>query len=274
MRVIANSICLVLFLFYGCNGKKNNDRQSVSKNQKTVETLSSDTEFTENVKSSCPSFDGYLPFGCDVLTELPDTIIIDLKKIDDPKDYYSKYLNTCLFYQQISKEPNTELPAINKIDNVKAGLYYPFNDSISPSLDSSRYKLPNFGPYECFYSYRNFILEGIVSYEKNKALSDWSEGTYVSDIGNLIFYDPLSKTAKAFLIYYSTNNSSEEAEGSDTYRRLFYIGKDKVLKVYGIIDTGVWSLVTIKLDYAVDVKDDGQIIVKNSSGKTTKTYER
>jgi hypothetical protein len=202
-----------------------------------------------------------LPFGCKILdahkfpvgwidmnSDLPDEY--NLKSDEKVFNNINKYFNN--LNDNIKKK--YLLPQINSIEIINVSdKSWRFDSTLVYKKDSFQYRLPDFGIYECYYSY-NFINE-IGFYKENKY------GKYCYEAGNLVLYNKKSKTAKLLNIYIKLSNG----EGTWWSNRYFYIKKNKEI----IISEGdlVEGLFTLENKYIITIQDNGEIKIEESKMK-------
>jgi len=113
-----------------------------------------------------------------------------------------------------------------------------------------KYRLPNFGPYECYYQYHADSLSSLI---KTK------DDTRYQGFGNLILIDTLTRNAKILNIYGSFEYGEE---GGGHYYRYFFIDKDKDIDIFaagGDEDSG-----SLKKVQMINIQNDGTIVFRNT----------
>jgi hypothetical protein len=188
-----------------------------------------------------------LPFGCDLLVKFKFPYEYKYEYDDTiNKDPISKAyvdLRNC-FRKLNNSKAILKLPKINQLEYIKVGDYedWKFDTKLLNSFDSSQYRLPNFGIYECYYSYnfRNYDNKG------HNAVRSFCE-----DAGNIIFYNPKNYNAKILNVYISLLG---DFEGLSRY---FYIHKNKEIQIFeGVSDE---SIIRMKKKYIISVLKNGEI---------------
>ncbi|WP_183575624.1 hypothetical protein HDF18_17125 [Mucilaginibacter sp. X5P1] len=112
-----------------------------------------------------------------------------------------------------------------------------------------KYRLPNFGPYECYYQYHTDSLASLVKAKYN---------TQYDGFGNLVLIDTLTGDAKILNIYSSFEYGEE---GGGHYYRYFFIDKEKNIDIFTAGgEEGSGSLKKVQV---INVQSDGTISFKN-----------
>jgi hypothetical protein len=113
------------------------------------------------------------------------------------------------FFFEINAHKIIKTPAIQNIEFIKCGDYieqsYTFDSTLQKSVDSCRYRLPNIGVYECYYSFRREIVN-----------------TYSCAYGNLLLVNSTTRNCNVINLYY------EGASDSHVVFRYFFINNDTI----------------------------------------------
>jgi hypothetical protein len=171
-----------------------------------------------------------------------------IEKASDKLDQFYYHLNAVksikpILIINIKFVPSKNAPLINK-------KYYNFKHGI-------KYRLPDFGPYQCYYHYLQF------SYPVKVLSTDHRE--YL-EIGSIVLYDPKTKTANVLNIFDSyTSDGADDFWGVNNY---FYIDSTKKITIYKSVGEETES--TMEKSQEITIQDDGKILVKNF--KTTSTF--
>lgn len=234
---------------------------------------------------SVPS-DGSLPFGNSYILNLPEFIKLNQKTYSDSSDAYYKYIHIREFYNRLTIKDTILKPSIKKIEQINLGFHYSFINSIPPLIEDFRYQLPNMGPYKCFYASQHFATGSVSLYGINNKENSAKNSRYdLIESTSLILYDQAAKKAKVINIHHSIRTLNAEGLSNQkfdidvyytpaSFERLFYIDTDKLIRIYDIKTDEETGDLSIKNDFIIRVSDSGEIIVKDSSGKIIKTYER
>jgi len=181
------------------------------------------------------------PFGCIELTKLSFPKIWDGVGDGTLKQPQGKEFNNIYeCFQRINSAKTIKLPDILKLEHLKIGknpsdiLHY--DTIVQSSFDSCRYRLPDVGIYNCYYSFR----------QARKQFGEY---------GNILFLDPKTKIGKTLNIYHETGGND------DVSLRYFYMDMG-VIKLYeGSCSADDCNLVEA---YSIAVKQDGKIIIKQN----------
>ena len=112
-----------------------------------------------------------------------------------------------------------------------------------------KYRLPNFGPYECYYQYHADSLASLI---KTK------DDTRYQGFGNLVLIDTLTRNAKILNIYSSFEYGEE---GGGHYCRYFFIDKEKNIDIFNVEEAE--DSQSIKKVQRIGVQSDGKISFRN-----------
>lgn len=195
-RIIA--ICLV-FITCSCSTS-------------VVESNSNDSDTITPIDTNNIPINSNFPFGSSELTKVKYPKHWD----SDPKHYGQlKYPEENVIHSirqcflNLNSQKVIETPVIKNIELIKLGDYleqsYTFDSTLQKSIDSCRYRLPNMGIYECYYSCR---LDTV-----NKILV-----TY----GNLLLLNPTTRSGKILNIYYDGSGDSHVVS------RYFFIDNETI----------------------------------------------
>ncbi|TZF83776.1 hypothetical protein FW774_09920 [Pedobacter sp. BS3] len=189
-----------------------------------------------------PPLTGDLPFGSDILanTKFPSKWDTSEEATDKDKQIDDLWLQAYHYYNVIDEKKVISKPNIKNVEYIRLNYPYNFIDSITNSIDSVRYQLPDFGPYKCYYAQLTYL----------KAI----EKPYCREAGNLILYNPETGHAKVINVFFST-----EGEIEAEYR-LFYIGKNRVIQIFYSKGGELESY--FKREFLIRVDDDGKVVIK------------
>jgi hypothetical protein len=150
------------------------------------------------------------------------------------------------YFDQLNKGKSIIPPPIEKFEKIN------INGENSFCVDSNskmifKYRLPDFGNYECFYAYGDFLNEHALS------KIDYSHQCF--DYGNLIFYNPANKVAKVVKVYYLFVTDQTYAN-----YRFFYIENKHTIKIYeSVASEGSCSL---EMKFVITVSADSLNVSK------------
>ena len=154
-------------------------------------------------------------------------------------DFYSKFADdkTTIGQPKIKKLTFLGLPF---------SWFQSFDDPIFYTYKNSKLRLPNFGPYECYYhtATGNYQINELGKND-SKEQSD-----KIDKVGSLIFVHPYSKEAKVLNVFV------EDSEELGWVRRYFFIKADGTILIYEIAggEGDAWFLIS----YAVSVSKSGE----------------
>ncbi|MCC7301141.1 MAG: hypothetical protein IT233_00720 [Bacteroidia bacterium] len=201
-------------------------------------TNSSKEDVVEEIDLNAIQINATLPFGCINLTKLkyPMEWTSDLKnygQLKNPEELDS--IGKCFYKINSSKVINS--PVVKKSELLLIGDFLEqshFLDTIlQNSIDSCRFRLPNIGIYECYYSFQRDVKIS-------------SFGSY----GNLLLLDPKTKTGKLLNIYF------EGSGDSNVMSRYFFIDKDTIIIYEGrCYDDGC----DLDEKYKINIAHDGSV---------------
>lgn len=210
-----------------------------SNNTNLAATTSKDY-LTEQNDTSIIQINGSFPFGCAELTKFkyPKRWEGDLENYGQLKKNNAQEfekIGACfdaINMSKIIKSPHTQSIELIEIgDNFKNA--FNLDTLMQISIDSCRYRLPNMGIYECYYSYSRY--------------------------GNLLLLDPKTNEGKLLNIY-----ANDLGGDSHTILRYFYIDKNTI-NIYEAYcyDDGCSIYETFK----IVVKKDGEIKINQLNKK-------
>jgi hypothetical protein len=173
--------------------------------------------------------------------DAPDDQKGPIDKVNDQVDKFYYHLNTVRSIKpipiiNIKFVHSKNAPLINK-------KYYNFKHGI-------KYRLPDIGPYQCYYHYLNF------SYPVNVLSIDQRQ--YL-EIGSLVLYDPKTKTANILNIF--DNYTSDGADDFWGVSNFFYIDSNKKITIYRSVSEETEN--TMGKSEEITITDDGKILVKD-----------
>lgn len=203
-----------------------------------------------------------LPFGSKLLIDvnLPSNWIqsTDEAGYAHPAIFESKMTKIVRSYDSIYESKSITLPQFSKTKFIN---FTSHNDSLFINdmknfkfLCEYKYRLPNFGPYECYYQSLKFTSAYNEMFDLGKRYTD----NYYIEYGNLVFYDTSSGLANILNIY--NTSTGNERFGSDY--KWFYIDKNKKIWLYrsgSDEGSGYFSL-----GETVTIKPDGKIVISKS----------
>ncbi len=189
---------------------------SCTDNNNNVSNTTIEGNIVEQVDSNLISINTTLPFGCENISKIK----YPKEWLNDPKHYGQiklpegkEYENLGLCYQQLNFVKTISSPKTEKLQIVKIGDFleqsFSLDTLLQKSIDSCRYRLPNIGIYECYYSFR---------YDAKPN----SFGAY----GNLLLLDPKTKAGKILNLYF------EGTGDSSVMSRYFLINNNNNIIVY------------------------------------------
>jgi hypothetical protein len=199
---------------------------------------------------------GY-PFGCSILIthkfpehweasdEANDTI---------KKPHEADFFHTSAWYERMAWIKPLPVPPIEKTEIIKIGESTACSCTNVLAADSCRYRLSNIGMYQCYYVSDD--VYGNPAFEKS--CPDNSCLVY----GNLVLYDPSTRTAKTILIYYEGGSGTGT---NGTPYRYFYITKEKIIELYegSCNDAGC----DMQNKYSIRVLENGEIEIKENKNR-------
>lgn len=257
-------ILFALFTATACeNGYKKSAVTSVSANNlpSSIENTASpvDKEILRKI-SHLPKIS--LPFGSAYLlkNKLPKNWMdsTDEKGNISPAIYERKMTKIIRSYDSIYKAKSITLPQFSKakyinVRNHNDSLFLKDIEKFKFNCDY-KYRLPNFGQYECYYQSLKLTSDYNNMFVRGKRYTD----NYYLEYGNLVFYNPVSGKASILNIY--STSTGQERYGSDY--KWFYIDSDKKTGIYeaGSDEGGGY----FSLAQTVIIKPDGEIVIDNS----------
>lgn len=182
------------------------------------------------------------PFGCTDLTKLKypkywEGDLVNYGQLKKPKGKEFDDIGQCFDAINLAKTitpPMLKALKLLKIgDNFKDAYY--LDTILQKSIDSCRYRLPNIGIYECYYSY-----------QQNRKPNSF--GLY----GNLLLLDPKTKNGKLLNIY------SQLSGDSHIKLRYFFIDKN-IINIYegSCYDDGI----SLNETFKIIVNPEGEISI-------------
>lgn len=205
-----------------------------------ADTLSAINNVT-SVDSTPIQINTTFPFGCANLTKLKYPKVWEGEgdgTLKQPQGKEFDKIDEC--FRKINSAKTIKLPEILKLEHLKIGKNPPdishYDTIVQRSFDSCRYRLPDVGIYNCYYSYRH---------ARNRF------GLY----GNILFFDPKTKIGKTLNIYH-------ENGGVDWVNLRYFYMDMNVIKIYeGSCSADDCSLVEA---YTITINQDGKIIIKQN----------
>jgi hypothetical protein len=176
------------------------------------------------------------PFGCADLAKMnhPTYWEGDLAHyghLKQPHGQEFEKIRQC--FNAIHSAQTIKSPRIRKLELIEIGDFFKnannLDTAMQLSIDSIRYRLPNMGIYECYYSYQRY--------------------------GNLIFLDPETNEAKLINIY-----ADDLGGDGQTKLRYFYLEKSEILIFQGACYDDGCSLAK---EFKVIINADGSIAVSS-----------
>ena len=193
-----------------------------------------------------------LPFGPTAIVQykFPDGGWADpmdgpVSKIDEKYQEEFKKIN----FAPLNFSKSIHAPIIKQVSFVNV-----WTDSLITKHDEHyntdfKFRLPDFGPYECYYQYHAGSLASLV-----KAKYD----TRYDGFGSLVLIDTLTRDAKLLNIYSSFEYGEE---GGGHYCRYFFIDKEMNIEIYTADEEE--DSQSIKKVQRINVQSDGKISFKN-----------
>jgi len=191
---------LLIFVFFtiilSCSYKTDNSNSSGQ--NVTKESLITQTN-TSEIKINTT-----LPFGCLNLTKYKypkhwDGDLENYGQLKQPKGQEFEDIGKC--FDAINSAKTIKSPRPQRLELLEIGGIFKNANNLDTlmqiSIDSCRYRLPNIGNYECYYSYQLY--------------------------GNLILLDPETNEGKLLNIY-----ADDLGGDSHTILRYFYIDKNEI----------------------------------------------
>ena len=186
------------------------------------------------------------PFGNNFLGlfKFPDTILYD--ESSDALLFEKKLTTTISNYEKLNNVEIFQLPDINTWKYINIPFITNYKDSISEFKFHQyfNYKLPNIGPYECYYSYYKLDISKRIY-------------PYCFGLGYLIIYNVDNKEATIINIYNLTIDEFNE------FRRFFFITTDGQINIYDIVGNELEERLTKKTRLNVNPKGLIKIEVLN-----------
>jgi hypothetical protein len=197
--------------------------------------LSLDQRYSDSVKTERTTF----PFGPAMLvnTKFPDYWVHD----DSSRTYFKNVSDSIVQYYHRLNTNNTHVKDLALggllIEVVKStGSSYEddsvvFNRALITAVSNLKYRLPDIGPYQCYYAYNESAERPGFPSDKNGKRNETYEETpsYYTSAGNLVFYNPLEKSVKVLNIYHTIQIPFEIRE------KWFYIDRNaiRIFRIYG-----------------------------------------
>jgi hypothetical protein len=185
-----------------------------------------------------------LPFGCSLIIShrFPKEWEVD------PYDSFflpheKEYNDMVKCFGELNSAHSVRRPPVVSIEYIKIGDYdtLKFDDALMRSIDNCKYRLSDFGRYECYYVYNN----------NDKP---WGSGPFCASAGNLILYNPDTKRAKVINLYFRLLMGDGYSR-----RRFFYIHENKSVQIFEGFSMELSNGLESK--YIVNILPDGQIDV-------------
>ncbi|MDP2692103.1 MAG: hypothetical protein Q8O88_00510 [bacterium] len=184
------------------------------------------------------------PFGCENIQTIP----VEWKKEWLGDD--SIVENSYVCFDIINSKENIETPIIKTFEVIIIGEYDLCSCNVAeenPSLEI-KYRLPDLGKFEVYYSYRN------IQYNNNLSQKDCSFRCL--EYGNLILFDTSNSHAKIIPIYFD----ARPKEPVSVYNRFFYITSYKDIAIW---DTDLGELEgNIQAKHNIEISLNGGIKVE------------
>jgi hypothetical protein len=188
-----------------------------------------------------------LPFGSPILIDHKFPSHWDYDPDQDDGPHEAAFYKLVLFYNHLNKLKPAFILKPSVIKKIPIGDDSLIIEDKGKFFNKVAYRLPNFGPYKCYYQYDIQNPNTL----KSKDLKSYTE------IGNLILFDQKTKQANILKIYTSYAGQDFLAE----HHRFFYISKDKNISIYesrmGEMDGNMKKM------QIITVTSEGKIIVKN-----------
>ena len=220
-----------LLIFLSCStiwscSNRTDDNSISTDSSTTKDNLISQTD------TSRIQINANFPFGCADLTKFkyPKKWEGDLENyghLKIPNGQEFEDIGKC--FNNINSAKTIKSPKPQKVELLEIGDIFKYannmDTSMQISIDSCRYRLPNIGIYECYYSYQRY--------------------------GNLILLDPKTNEGKLLNIY-----ADDLGGDSHTILRYFYIDKNEI-RIYEATcyDDGC----SLNEKYKIIINSDGRI---------------
>lgn len=237
---------LIFFFFISCSGSVNESSTEQKKRSEPKPASKS-----RNVKSKTQRENSAhiaFPFGSPILSTYKfPTDFHDLNNLE--KEAYQKYIKASQFYYVLNKKPSLLSLEVKEVAHIRVNFPYEFEDNVTHLIDSIRYKLPNIGPYECYYSFQQSPQQ-----MGTEMIPLEEEQLVCNSAGNLILYDRKQNKAKVITIYFNVSGGWSEIE------RLFYINTKKEIQVFKAV--GDEGAITFHKEFTAFIKQDGEVVIQ------------
>lgn len=173
-------------------------------NSNSTDSSSTKDNLIDQTDSTKIQINTNLPFGCVELKKLKypkhwDGDLENYGHLKMPQGKQFEGIRQC--FAAINLARTIKSPKFQSLEVLKIGADYKGADNIDTllqrSIDSCKYRLPNIGIYECYYSYQRY--------------------------GNLLLLDPKTKNGKLLNIY-----ADDIGGDSHTILRYFYIDENEI----------------------------------------------
>jgi hypothetical protein len=220
-------ITIILLLLTACSNKKRNAAEIKTQTYSTDILRSSDSSVAKTTT---------FPFGCDLIVHHKFPARWEVNSLEKKDPHVIEIYEVMSCYNNINTVKSIAPPVVKHVEYVPVQEYDQelYKDLPSRlSIDSCKYKLPDFGLYESYYSFNYNRL--------------------AREMGYLILYDRKSGTAKTLCIY-----NSIPGGGSASYR-FFYINSDKTIQIFAldVLENEMY----FKQTHSIKILEDGQINV-------------
>lgn len=241
------SFALLVLLSFSCKVEHAKSSTFKSKNEQLV--LTSNLENDSDIHIVNPETNQFFPFGCKIFKQFPIEWNLSWPT-DDEKfavltnmDSLNINLNDC--FHKLNSCDTMKSITVKTFEVIELGKYDLCSCGISKSrpLAQIRYKLPDLGKYQVYYSFQS--IQYTVSQKdcNNRCL----------EYGNLIIVDQIKSHAKIIPIYFQ----AAPPEPVNMYYRLFYITSYNNITVWQIGSGEMEGWVQAK--YQLELPDDGDL---------------
>ena len=246
-----NLICFLnafVIIFWSCSGGSKKERIDDNVNTSNTDQKNQLLITSQNGTPSNIPINADLPFGPSLLETYKFPTEWSRLESDPKGQINNKKLSEIQeLFNGINLAKSINSPKIKELEFINLS---DFKDSLLFSIDSIKYRLPNLGPYECFYSFMDVSRP----HEEDKDYEERSD--QLIETGNLILYDPKTQKAKVINIY---NSIAGIFWGSGRY---FYLGKNEEIKLfYHKSDEDVSKLLQ---RFTIKVQNNGKIKIKKN----------
>jgi hypothetical protein len=156
-----------------------------------------------------------LPFGCALLIEheFPGAWASSIDDVILPHEKELLEIGQCT--NKINSRLSSLAPMVGEMEYIRVGEYDSLfiDQTLLLLIDSCKYRLPDFGMYECYYFYSD-----------NR--NPWIDSPYRLDVGNLVLIHKPTRKSKVINVYTSL------VYQHSALGRHFYISKESEISVF------------------------------------------